>query len=294
MSEKRYRFSMFIKFYNGEKNYTYGSDDASLQKGDQVVVETLKGLELGYIANEPSEETLGEEFEIKPIIRKATKQDTDNWERNESDARTAMVKCKEAIDKLGLGMNLTSAEYTLDKGRLTFTYVADERVDFRELLHVLASTFHTRIELRQIGPRDKAKIVGGIGLCGMPLCCARFQKDFDVISINMAKNQLLALNPQKLSGQCGKLMCCLAYENDAYKDLRQGLPKMNAPITYKGTNYRVTSMNVLENTAKLTNPDSYVDLTLDELRKIYHPVKNTDENNEEAEADHAKTKELSK
>ena len=114
MSEKRYRFSMFIKFYNGEKNYTYGSDDAGFNKGDQVVVETLKGLELGYVANEPSEEAMSEEFEIKPIIRKATKQDVDNWERNKNDAVTAMVKCKEAIDRLGLGMNLITVIYNIE------------------------------------------------------------------------------------------------------------------------------------------------------------------------------------
>ena len=162
-------------------------------------------------------------------------------------------------------MNLIEAEYTLDCSKIIFVYVADERVDFRELLKELAAIFKCRIELRQIGPRNKSKIVGGLGSCGMETCCSRFLNDFDVVSINMAKNQLLALNIQKLSGQCGKLMCCLKFEDDQYKKLREGLPKLNSQIEYKGSRYRITSMNVLLQQVKIENKEDVQFLTFKEL-----------------------------
>lgn len=165
----------------------------------------------------------------------------------------------------GIGLHLIEAEYTLDCSKIIFVYVADERVDFRELLKELASRFRSRIELRQVGPRNKSKIIGGLGMCGMETCCSRFLNDFDVVSINMAKNQLLALNIQKLSGQCGKLMCCLKYEDAQYKVMRQGLPKLNAQIEYKGKKYRVTSMNVLLQQAKIENKEDVQFLDFKEL-----------------------------
>ena len=170
-------------------------------------------------------------------------------------ALAALKICEECIENQGLDMRLIEAEYTLDRSKIMFVYVADDRVDFRELLKELATKFKCRIELRQIGPRNKAKIVGGLGSCGMETCCSRFLNDFDVVSINMAKNQLLALNVQKLSGQCGKLMCCLKYEDDQYKEMRQGLPKLNSQIEYKGHRYRVTSLNVLLKQAKIENKE---------------------------------------
>ncbi len=185
-----------------------------------------------------------------------------------------MKKCQQCIDDLQLDMNLISAEYTLDKAKVIFSYVADDRVDFRELLKELASIFRCRIELRQIGSRDKAKIIGGIGCCGMETCGSRFLDEFDIVSINMAKNQMLALNTSKLSGQCGKLMCCLKYEDEAYKELREGLPKMNAKVQYQGTTYRVAGMNLLTDTAHLANKDNSIDISLDELRKITSEASN--------------------
>ena len=202
---------------------------------------------------------------IKPIIRKATPKDLKNAEVNVEKAKKALVTCNECIHKLGLDMNLIEAEYTLDCSKIIFVYVADERVDFRELLKELAAIFKCRIELRQIGPRNKSKIVGGLGSCGMETCCSRFLNDFDVVSINMAKNQLLALNIQKLSGQCGKLMCCLKFEDDQYKKLREGLPKLNSQIEYKGSRYRITSMNVLLQQVKIENKEDVQFLTFKEL-----------------------------
>ena len=208
-------------------------------------------------------------------------------EENEKDAQKALYVCQDEADALDLKMRVIKAEYTLDRQKITFIYVADGRVDFRELLKHLAAIFHCRIELRQIGARDKAKIIGGIGSCGRELCCHRFKSDFDMVSINMAKNQLLALNIQKLSGHCGKLMCCLKYEDDTYKKLREGLPKLNAQVEYEDQKYRITSMNVITRTCKLENKENALFITLDDLL-----AKGKFKVNKKVESDDAKAKEL--
>ncbi|MCH4286954.1 MULTISPECIES: regulatory iron-sulfur-containing complex subunit RicT [Bacillota] len=261
---RTYKYLAFVSFKESKKVYSFGSDQNDFHVGDDVVVETVRGLELGKIVKE-SEAFIPNGMEIKPIIRKATPKDLKNAEVNVEKAKKALVTCNECIHKLGLDMNLIEAEYTLDCSKIIFVYVADERVDFRELLKELAAIFKCRIELRQIGPRNKSKIVGGLGSCGMETCCSRFLNDFDVVSINMAKNQLLALNIQKLSGQCGKLMCCLKFEDDQYKKLREGLPKLNSQIEYKGSRYRITSMNVLLQQVKIENKEDVQFLTFKEL-----------------------------
>ena len=229
-----------------------------------VVVETIRGLEIGTIVKE-TEVFIPNGLELKPVVRKANERDLKNKEANIQKAKDAMKICQECIERLGLEMNLIEAEYTLDCSKIIFIYVADERVDFRELLKELASIFKCRIELRQIGPRNKSKIIGGLGTCGMETCCSRFLNDFDVISINMAKNQYLSLNIQKLSGQCGKLMCCLKYEDAQYKKMKEGLPKLNSQIEYKGNKYRVTSINVLLKQAKIENREDVQFLDFKEL-----------------------------
>ena len=215
-----------VRFETTNKTYTFSTTDPTIKNGDAVVVETQRGMEYSYAVSDPFDKP-NVSFEIKPIIRKANEKDKRQFERNKADSIEAKRICQEESDNLDLKMNVISAEYTLDRAKITFTYLADDRVDFRELLKVLASIFHCRIDLRQVGTRDKAKMVSGIGVCGRELCCAKFIGEFDRISINMAKNQLLALNIQKLSGQCGNLMCCLRFEDDAYKDLRKDLPKLN-------------------------------------------------------------------
>ena len=260
-NELRY---LSVRFETTNKIYTFSSDDQSIKCGDAVIVETQRGIEYAIVATDPFEKP-NVSFEIKPIIRKADERDRKQFERNKKDALEAKAICQEESDRLGLQMNVISAEYTLDRAKITFIYLADDRVDFRELLKVLASIFHCRIDLRQVGTRDKAKMVSGIGVCGRELCCARFISDFDRISINMAKNQLLALNIQKLSGQCGNLMCCLRYEDDAYKQLRQDLPKLNSQVEYEGEKYRITSMNVIARNCKLENREHAIFITLDEL-----------------------------
>lgn len=264
VENKVYKYIAFISFKDSKKIYTFGTDEDVYKVGDHVVVETVRGLELGKIVKE-TEPFLSNGMEIKPVIRKATEQDLKQVEENAEKAKKALEICAECIQKLGLEMNLIEAEYTLDCSKIIFIYVADERVDFRELLKELASIFKCRIELRQIGPRNKAKIIGGLGTCGMETCCSRFLNDFDVVSINMAKNQLLALNIQKLSGQCGKLMCCLKFEDNQYKKLREGLPKLNSQIEYKGNRYRITSMNVLLQQVKIENKEDAQFLSFKEL-----------------------------
>lgn len=262
--ERVYKYIAFVSFKDSKKIYTFGTDVDEYRVGDYVVVETIRGVELGKIVKE-TEAFLSNGMEIKPIIRKANERDLKQAEENVEKAKKAMTICAECIQKLGLEMNLIEAEYTLDCSKIIFIYVADERVDFRELLKDLASIFKCRIELRQIGPRNKSKIIGGLGMCGMETCCSRFMSDFDVVSINMAKNQLLALNIQKLSGQCGKLMCCLKFEDNQYKKLREGLPKLNSQIEYKGSRYRITSMNVLLQQVKIENKEDVQFLTFQEL-----------------------------
>ena len=255
-----------VRFETTNKTYTFSTTDNSIKNNDAVVVETQRGLEYAKVVADPFDKP-NVEMEIKPIVRKATKDDEKQFENNAKEAKKAKQICQEESDKLGLDMNIISAEYTLDRAKITFIYLADDRVDFRELLKVLASIFHCRIDLRQVGTRDKAKMVSGIGVCGRELCCAKFIGDFDRISINMAKNQLLALNIQKLSGQCGNLMCCLKYEDEAYKDLRKNLPKLNSQVEYEGEKYRITSMNVIAKNCKLENQEHAIFISLDELEK---------------------------
>ncbi len=281
MSDKTKYIS--VRFETTNKTYTFSTEDQSIRNGDAVVVETQRGVEYAIVVSDPADKP-NVNIEVKPIIRKANDRDRQQFERNKDEAKEAKRICQEESDALNLQMNVISAEYTLDRAKITFTYLADDRVDFRELLKVLASIFHCRIDLRQVGTRDKAKMVSGIGVCGRELCCARFMGDFDRISINMAKNQLLALNTQKLSGQCGKLMCCLKYEDENYKCMRKGLPKLNAAVEYEGQRYRITSMNLLNNTAHIANRENAVDMSIDELKK-YIKNKNTVEKETEDAAE---------
>lgn len=257
-----------VKFFSTPRAYFFGYKDMELQLEDKVVVETAKGLELGVIAIAPiSIDKYKSSLGLKPILRKATDVDIKMYEINEKDARFAMEICRTEIQKLGLNMNLISCEYTLDKSKVLFSYLADDRVDFRELLKVLASRLHTRIELRQIGPRDKAKMVGGLGICGLPLCCSTFLNEFDGISINRAKNQMLAINIPKLSGQCGKLICCLKYEDELYTEQRSKFPELGSKLFIENVEYTITSVNILSGVIKIENEEDVKFLPYEDLRK---------------------------
>ena len=281
MEENRYDYYVGIKFSRTTHAYFFGAKNLPLQVGDKVVVETMHGPELGEVTLEPIPiEKYKSELELKPILRKATDVDLRMNEQNIKDAQFAMEICKNEVKIANLNMYLISCEYTLDKSKVIFTYVADERVDFRELLKALASKLHTRIELRQIGARDKAKLIGGVGLCGLPLCCASFLNEFDGISINRAKNQMLAINIPKLSGQCGKLMCCLKYEDDAYTDLKKGFPEIGTIVFIDKVQYEVTSINVISKVVKVDNDEDTKFLSLEDFKKQTRWKFNKPKNNE--------------
>lgn len=224
--------------FNINKNVYYvSSNGLDIKKGDKVVANTDNGIQLGIaktdIFKEKSENL---SLPLKDIIRIATTDDIESYEKNETDSSIALRDAKKFSKDLGLDMNFIDSNYNLDRSQLIFSFVSDVRVDFRELAKKLAQKYRTRIELRQIGVRDKAKKVGGLGPCGLFLCCNSFLNDFNSVSINMAKNQYLALNPSKINGVCGRLLCCLEYENDTYSELKKGLPKVgNIAETSMGT-----------------------------------------------------------
>ena len=265
---RTFLYTVQVKFHNTSKSYTFGTDDPTLCAGDRVVVETSQGIELGQCqSSSVSIEKQPVKLILSPVLRKATEEDIQNFEDNFIYAKDALKVCQEEVSDLGLQMRLLSASYLLDRSKILIVYMAEQRVDFRELLKRLGARLHCRIELRQIGDRDKAKMTGGIGICGMECCCTRFKNHFDIISINMAKNQQLALNIEKLSGMCGKLMCCLKFEDDVYKQCIAGLPKLGGNVEYEDELYKVTSINVIANEARIENSETYRILTLDELRE---------------------------
>lgn len=263
--EKAYDYVAFVHFKD-TRAYSFKCESNEYKINDKVIVETIRGNELGIIAKPCiTREEYNKDIPLKPLLRLATDAEFNKYEENFEKAKEALNVCQEEIKKLKLDMNLIEAEYTLDRSKLIFTYSAEERVDFRELLKCLASDFHCRIELKQVGTRIKAKIVGGLGQCGRELCCSKFMGDFEMVSINMAKNQLLALNIQKLSGQCGKLKCCLKFEDEQYREMRKGLPKLNSKVMYEGKQYRLSSMNVIIRQAKIENREDVKFLDFSEL-----------------------------
>jgi len=245
-----------VNYKENGKVYHFSPGDEEYTLKEPVVVETERGEQLGYIATEPFEmEDEKLKSALSRIIRKATDKDLKKNEKNREDAKKALKKCRDLIDKYKLKMYIIDASYTLDRSQLFFRFMADERVDFRSLAKDLATIYKTRIELRQIGVRDKAKEVGGYGSCGRPLCCAKYLSDFDSVSINMAKNQNIALNPTKINGVCGRLLCCLKYEDECYKDLRQGMPKVGKKVQTEQGEGKVISIDILKGTYRVNIPD---------------------------------------
>ena len=215
-----------IKFKKDGRVYYFDPDGMVFHDGDRVVVETSKGIECGIAAGEnrniPDSQIVAP---LKKVLRPANESDLRRVKENEKKAREAFDYCEEQISKLGLDMKLIDTEVSFDSGKMLFFFTSDGRVDFRELVKILAANYKTRIELRQIGVRDEAKLLGGLGICGQPFCCSRFLDSFQPVSIKMAKEQGLSLNPVKISGSCGRLMCCLKYEQDAYEYLNSITPQ---------------------------------------------------------------------
>ncbi len=242
-----------VRFRTAGKIYYFGPKDYELALGDKVIVETARGVEMGSVAVEPREVSDDEVVQpLKEVQRIATQEDLKRVEKNRQKEKDAMKICREKIAKHHLDMKLVGAEYTFDNNKLLFYFTADGRIDFRELVKDLASVFRTRIELRQIGVRDETKMLGGIGICGRPLCCTTYLTDFIPVSIKMAKEQNLSLNPTKISGVCGRLMCCLKNEQETYEYLNANLPSVGDSVTTpSGARGQVKSVNVLRQTVKV-------------------------------------------
>ncbi len=240
-----------VRFKNTGKVYYFDPQGDKSQKGELVIVETARGTECGEVAMENRQ--VADESIVQPlrkVLRKATKEDKKRAEENRRKEKNAFQACEKKIAEHGLEMKLVDVEYTFDNSKILFYFTADGRVDFRELVKDLAGMFRTRIELRQIGVRDEAKMLGGIGICGRPFCCGSFLGGFQPVSIKMAKEQGLSLNPVKISGTCGRLMCCLKYEQEAYQDLLRTTPKVNALVSTPEGKGVVVEQNLL--TRKLT------------------------------------------
>lgn len=238
--------------FNNSRIYYFDPSSKKYKKGDKVIVATERGEQFGTISTDiiklKKEQINGE---LKPIIRIADNDDVKTYEKNLLDAEKALVKCRELVSKLKLEMNIIDAGFTFDRNQLIFHFIASERVDFRTLAKELATIYRTRIELRQVGIRDKAACVGGIGVCGRELCCHTFLDEFDSITINMAKNQNLSLNPSKINGLCGRLLCCLKYEDDNYQTQKKGMPKVGEKIKNGETEGTVVSVDILNRKYKI-------------------------------------------
>ena len=283
-----------IRFKNGGKEYYFNPNGAQFQVGDGVIVETTRGTEFAQCVRGNN---LIDEIELtaplRPVVRKATDEDVRLLEKNKEREKQAFGICQQKIGEHGLDMKLVSAEYNFDGSKIIFFFTSEGRVDFRALVKDLAGTLRTRIELRQIGVRDEAKLLGGLGICGKPFCCAQFLEEFQPVSIKMAKTQNLSLNPTKISGTCGRLMCCLKYEQEAYEDLVKKAPKQESFVETPDGAGTVSGVNLLRQTAQVRlesdpetpktyhnselcvirsgkgkRPEGYVEPPLEELAKL--------------------------
>ena len=246
-----------IQFRPGQKIYYFDPNGIPCKAGDHVIIDTARGPEFGICVSGNHKIAMREVVSpLRPVLRLTTPHDERVIQENRAKEKQAYEACMKKIAEHGLDMQLVSAEYAFDGSKILFFFTADERVDFRELVKNLASMFHTRIELRQIGVRDKAKMVGGLGICGLPFCCASFLEDFQPVSIKMAKTQNLSLNPTKISGTCGRLMCCLKYEQDAYEDLIRTSPKLDSFVDTPEGRGTVIELDLLRQRVKVRMEDS--------------------------------------
>ena len=242
-----------VRFKDVGKIYYFDPNSVPLKIGDYVIVETARGVECGQVAMENKQlEDKEIIFPLKKMIRKANENDLECLRQNKEKEKKAFKICEEKIIQHKLDMKLVDVEYTLDNNKILFYFTADGRVDFRALVKDLASVFRTRIELRQIGVRDEAKMLGGIGVCGRPFCCSSFLGEFQPVSIKMAKEQGLSLSPVKISGTCGRLMCCLKYEQDAYSDLLKRTPKVGAIVNTPDGKGTVVEQNLITGVLKVS------------------------------------------
>lgn len=241
-----------VRFKDTGKTYYFDPKGLDIKRGQTLVVETAKGIECGvaqYAVKEVEDDKIVSP--LKPVERIATEKDLEILEENKRLEKEALKICAEKIKKHGLEMYLTDAEYSFDRSKIIFFFTADGRVDFRELVKDLGSHFHTRIELRQIGVRDESRLLGGLGICGRPFCCSTFLDDFHSVTIKMAKDQGLSLAPSKISGTCGRLMCCLKYEQNSYEYLNKITPKKNSVVEVNGDRGVVVETSILTGKVKV-------------------------------------------
>lgn len=279
-----------VRFRHAGKIYYFSPGRLKIHAGDHVIVETARGVEYGHVVigiKEVEDDKVVQP--LKSVIRLATVQDDDQADANKAKEKDAFKICQDKIKKHGLEMKLIDAEYTFDNNKVLFYFTADGRIDFRELVKDLAAVFKTRIELRQIGVRDETKILGGIGICGRPLCCHTHQSEFLPVSIKMAKEQNLSLNPTKISGVCGRLMCCLKHEEEIYEELNSRLPNVGDSVTARdGSKGEVSSVNVLRQLVKvivtLENEEKEIrEYKVEELR--FKPRRKKEKNNRNSAED---------
>lgn len=256
-----------VRFKRAGKVYYFDPADIELDTGDYVVVNTSRGLELGQVIISPKQ-VLASEINkpLKPVVRKAEPEDIECARELDIKEREALAECGKLITKLQLPMKLVSAEYNLDGSHLTIFFSAAERVDFRELVRELANSLKTRVELRQVGPRDEAKLIGGFGRCGRPLCCMNFLSEFAPVAIKMAKDQDLPLNPMKISGICGRLLCCLVYEDELYRNIKARMPRVGQQVSTPMGTAKVVGTNTLKEKISVElESEAVVELPLNEI-----------------------------
>jgi cell fate regulator YaaT (PSP1 superfamily) len=289
-----------VRFRTAGKIYFFSPGKYVIKKGDHVIVETARGVEYGTVVGEPREVEDDEVVKpLKSVLRTASTKDDEQEKANREKEKEAFKVCLEKIKKHNLEMKLIDAEYTFDNNKILFYFTADGRIDFRELVKDLAAVFKTRIELRQIGVRDETKIIGGYGICGRPLCCHSYLSDFVPVSIKMAKEQSLSLNPTKISGVCGRLMCCLKNEEDVYEELNRKMPGVGDICKAKdGLEGEVSSVNILRQTLKIVvNVDDEKEVheyKLDDIESIKKKPKKKNQNNKKNAQDDEEIRELEK
>jgi cell fate regulator YaaT (PSP1 superfamily) len=257
-----------VRFKKAGKIYYFDPGELTIPDGEFVIVETVRGVEFGRVViNKKQVSEHDVVLPLKKVIRIAEQKDRLIVDENKQAAKEAYDVCVQKIQSHDLDMKLVDVEYTFDRNKVIFYFTADGRIDFRELVKDLAAIFRTRIELRQIGVRDEAKLLGGIGPCGRMLCCSTFLGDFEPVSIKMAKDQNLSLNPTKISGLCGRLMCCLKYENDEYETAKEQLPDIGSTIKTSDGSGRVVGLNILERIiqVELSDHEQILEYTLDEI-----------------------------
>jgi cell fate regulator YaaT (PSP1 superfamily) len=262
--------AVMVEFKRLGKKYYFGVGKLKLNKGDSVIVDTVRGTELGKVFSDVFELDMKDlTSELKDVVRIASLHDKETYEKNLNDALEVTDTVKSLVKERHLDMKVLESEYTLDRGKLIIYFESEERVDFRELVKDIAEVYHTRIELRQVGSRDGAKVFGGIGPCGLIVCCKTFITEFANVSIKMAKNQNLSLNPANISGNCGKLLCCINYENDLYTELHQNAPNVGDIVETENGNAKVITCDVLNRNLKvkyLTEEQVYGYYKIDDVK----------------------------